>query len=54
MEIDKEDVEFAVSLAVDIAMLVITAKGNKKKGGDKKKKPKKKKPSRKNRRDKQK
>lgn len=51
MEIDKEDVEFAVSLAVDIAMLVITAKGNKKKGGDKKKK-KKKKPSRKNRRDK--
>jgi hypothetical protein len=52
MEIDKEDVEFAVSLAVDIAMLVITAKGNKKKGGDKKKK-KKKKPNRK-RRDKQK
>lgn len=53
MDIEKEDIEFAVSLAVDIAMLVITAKGNKKKGGDKKKK-KKKKPSRKNRRDKQK
>lgn len=51
MDLEKEDIEFAVQLAVDIAMLVITARGSKKKGGDKKKK-KKKKPNRKNRRDK--